>query len=165
MGKSRLASWEVSDEFWSRVEPLLPPTPGRDKAQQYARAAGAGRKRKDARLVFEAIVYVLRTGCQWKALPAERFGSASAIHKRFLEWAKAGVFMRLWQAGLAEYDDMEGIAWRWQSIDGAMFKAPLAQESVGPNPTARGKKGEQAPSAGGRAWRPVVARRDRGESA
>jgi transposase len=43
-------------------------------------------------------------------LPAERFGSASAIHKRFLEWAKAGVFVRLWQAGLAEYDEMEGIA-------------------------------------------------------
>ena len=35
------------------------------------------------RLVFEAIFYVLRTGCQWKALPTERFGSASAVHKRF----------------------------------------------------------------------------------
>lgn len=162
MGKSRLASWEVSDEFWSRVEPLLPPTPGRNKTQQYARAAGAGRKRKDARLVFEAIVYVLRTGCQWKALPAERFGSASAIHKRFLEWAKAGVFVRLWQAGLAEYDEMEGIAWRWQSIDGTMLKAPLAQESVGPNPTDRGKKWEQANAPGRRAWRPAVDHRNRG---
>jgi len=162
MGKSRLASWEVSDEFWSRVEPLLPPAPKRDKTQQYARAAGAGRKRKDPRLVFEAIVYVLRTGCQWKALPAERFGSASAIHKRFLEWAKAGVFVRLWRAGLAEYDEMEGIAWRWQSIDGAMVKAPLAQESVGPNPTDRGKKWEQTNAPGRRAWRPAVDHRNRG---
>ena len=162
MGKSRLASWEVSDEFWSRVEPLLPPTPGRDKTQQYARAAGAGRKRKDARLVFEAIVYVLRTGCQWKALPAERFGSASAIHKRFLEWAKAGVFVRLWQAGLAEYDEMEGIAWRWQSIDGTMVKAPLAQESVGPNPTDRGKKMGASECSWRRAWRPAVDHRHRG---
>jgi transposase len=162
MGKSRLASWEVSDEFWSRVEPLLPPAPERDQTQQYARAAGAGRKRKEPRLVFEAIVYVLRTGCQWKALPAERFGSASAIHKRFLEWAGAGVFVRLWQAGLAEYDEMEGIAWRWQSIDGTMVKAPLAQESVGPNPTDRGKKWEQTNTAGRRAWRPVVDHRNRG---
>jgi transposase len=162
MGKSRLASWEVSDAFWSRVEPLLPPTPGRNKTQRYARAAGAGRKRKDPRLVFAAIVYVLRTGCQWKALPAERFGSASAIHKRFLEWAKAGVFVRLWQAGLAEYDEMEGIAWRWQSIDGAMLKAPLAQESVGSNPTDRGKKWEQANAPGRRAWRPAVDHRHRG---
>ena len=162
MGKSRLASWEVSDAFWSRVEPLLPPTPGRDKAQHYARAARAGRKRKDARLVFEAIVYVLRTGCQWKALPGERFGSASAIHKRFLEWDQAGFFVALWQAGLAEYDEMEGIAWRWQSIDGALLKAPLAQESVGPNPTDRGKKWKQADVAGRRPWRPAVDHRDRG---
>jgi transposase len=108
-------------------------------------------------------VYVLRTGCQWKALPAERFGSASAIHKRFLEWEQAGFFEAVWKAGLAEYDEMEGIAWRWQSVDGAMMKAPLAQEAVGPNPTDRGKKRKQAPPAGGRPWRPVVARRDRGE--
>lgn len=107
------------------------------------RRPGAGRPPKPARLVFEAIVYVLRTGCQWKALPKERFGSASAIHKRFLEWEAAGLFEAVWKAGLAEYDQMEGIAWRWQSVDGAMMKAPLAQESVGPNPTDRGKKGSK----------------------
>ncbi|MBI3375390.1 MAG: transposase [Betaproteobacteria bacterium] len=104
--ESRTATWEISDEFWSRVEPLLPPAPGRDETRRYAGGAGRGRKRKDPRTVFTAIVYVLRTGCQWKALPAERFGSASAIHKRFLEWEKAGVFVRLGQAGLAEYDDL-----------------------------------------------------------
>ena len=156
-------SWEVTDEFWKRVEPLVParqPLAGK----VYLRKAGGGRKPKDARLVFEGIVYVLRTGCQWKALP-ERFGSASAIHTRFLQWEKAGVFEKLWKAGLAEYDDLQGIAWRWQSIDGAMMKAPLAQESVGPNPTDRGKKWKQAPSTGGRAWRPVVDHRDRSQSA
>ena len=36
---------------------------------------------------------------------------------------------------------MEGIAWKWQSIDGAMTKALLAQETVGRNPTDRGKNG------------------------
>ena len=82
---------------------------------------------------------------------------------RFLEWEEAGFFEALWKAGLAEYDEMEGIAWRWQSVDGAMMKAPLAQEAVGPNPTDRGKKRKQAPSAGGRPWRPIVARRDRGQ--
>jgi transposase len=116
-----------------------------------------------ARTVFEAIVYVLRTGCQWKALPKEVFGSASSIHKYFLDWAKAGVFKDLWVAGLAEYDEMEGIAWRWQSIDGAMMKAPMAKEAVGPNPTDRGKKWEQKAPAGRRAWGPAVNRRDRGK--
>ena len=37
-------------------------------------------------------VFVLRTGDQWKANPKERFGRASAVHTRFLEWASAGVF-------------------------------------------------------------------------
>lgn len=160
---TKAKSWEVTDEFWQRVQTLIPQRQ-RLENQNYTRKAGGGRKPKDPRLVFEAIVYVLRTGCQWKALPAEPFGSASAVHARFLEWEKAGVFEDLWRLGLAEYDDMEGIAWRWQSIDGAMMKAPMAQESVGPNPTDRGKKWEQTPFAGGRSWRPVVARRDRSES-
>src|ERR1019366_8672750 len=121
--KNRLAAWEVSDAFWQRVEPLIPER-RRETAKNYVRKPGGGRKPNDARLVFEGIVYVLRTGCQWKALPTERIDSANAIHKRFLEWQKAGVFEALWQAGLAQYDDFEGIAWRWQSIDRAMMKAP-----------------------------------------
>jgi len=162
--KARLNSWEVSDAFWRRVEPLIPPPAVRSEKKFFERAAGGGRKPKDPRLVFEAIVYVLRTGCQWKALPQERFGSASAIHRRFLEWEKAGVFVELWQAGLAEYEEMEGIAWRWQSIDGALLKAPMARESVGPNPTDRGKKWKQENAVGRRPWRPAVDHRDRSES-
>ena len=57
--------------------------------------------------------------------------------------AKDGLFLKLWKKGMAEYDEMEGIAWRWQSIDGCMTKAPTAQESVGHNPTDQGKKGSK----------------------
>lgn len=90
LAKKRVDSWVVTDEFWRRVEPLIPArrTPSADK--QYVRKPGAGRPPKSARQVFEGIVYVLRTGCQWKALRGERFGSASAVHKRFLEWEQAG---------------------------------------------------------------------------
>lgn len=159
MGKPRLASWEVSDAFWERVERLVPRRPKRPSNRKYRRKPGGGRKPIAVRTVFEAIVYVLRTGCQWKALPKERFGSASAIHKRFMEWERAGFFVALWRTGLAEYDEMEGIAWRWQSVDGALLKAPLAQEAVGANPTDRGKKRQQANVAGRRPWRPAVDRR------
>lgn len=133
----------VTDAFWERVEPLIPERVIPLKKNR-VRKVGAGRPPKSARQVFEAIVYVLRAGCQWKALPKDRFGSASAVHKRFLEWQAAGFFELLWKAGLAEYDDMEGIAWRWQSIDGAMMKAPLAQEAVGPKPMDRRKKAASA---------------------
>jgi len=114
--------------------------------------------------VFEGIVFVLRTGCQWKSLSGERFGSASSVHKYFRQWLKTGFFLALWRAGLAEYDEMEGIAWKWQSIDGSTVKAPLAREATGPNPTDRGKKGKQTAHPGGRSWRPAVVDRYRGPS-
>lgn len=117
----------------------------------------------EARTVFSAIVYVLRTGIQWKALPKEVFGSPSPIHRYFREWEHAGFFLELWQRGLSEYDDMEGIAWEWQSIDACMNKAPMAKESSGRNPTDRGKKRNKTPYPCGRAWRPVVGRRHRGQ--
>ena len=160
---AKIRSWEVSDEFWKRVAPLIP-SRERESGKVFWRKPGGGRKPMLNRRVFEGIVFVLRTGCQWKSLPRERFGSASSIHKYFRQWLKTGFFLALWRAGLAEYDEMEGIAWKWQSVDGAMIKAPLAQEAVGRNPTDRGKKGKQAPPSGGRAWRPAVADRDRGPS-
>jgi len=160
---AKIRSWEVSDEFWKRVEPLVPERE-REPGKVFRRKAGGGRKRMSERRVFEGIVFVLRTGCQWKSLPKERFGSASSIHKYFRQWLRAGLFLALWRAGLAEYDEMEGISWKWQSVDGAMIKAPLAKEATGPNPTDRGKKRKQAPSPGGRTWRPAVADRHRGES-
>ena len=160
----KIQSWEVSDAFWERVKPLLP-VPGRQASKSYRRKPGGGRKPLASRKVFEGIIFVLRTGCQWKALPKERFGSPSSVHAYFQRWEKAGVFLRMWQAGLAEYDAMEGISWRWQSIDGAMNKAPLAREAVGNNPTDLGKKRMQAQRAGGRAWHPTVPRRHRGQPA
>jgi len=161
---SRTQSWEVSDAFWEKVEPLVPPRVVRTPGRSYSRKPGAGRKPMEPRRVFEAIVFVLRTGCQWKSLPKERFGSASSVHRYFRTWLKQGFFADLWRAGLAEYDEMEGIAWRWQGVDGTMLKAPLAQESVGRNPTDRGKKWEQKTSPRRRSWRPAVDLRHRGES-
>ena len=160
----RIQSWEVSDAFWERVNPLIP-QPERDSERSYKRIAGGGRKPIPYRRVFEGIVYVLRTGCQWKALPKERFGSPSSIHGYFTRWMKAGFFLSLWRAGLAEYDEMEGISWQWQSIDGAMIKAPMALEEVGRNPTDRGKKRKQASHPCRRAWRPAIVSRNRSEPA
>ena len=158
-----MKSWTVSDTLWEKVEPLIPKR-RRSKGKKYKRKPGGGRKPMEPKKVFAAIVYVLRTGCQWKALPKE-FGSGSSVHKYFQEWNRKGVFSAMWKQGLAEYDDMEGIAWAWQSIDGSMVKAPLAQEAVGPNPTDRGKKWNKTKSACGRTWNPVIDSRERGQHA
>lgn len=159
LNMAQIKSWTVSDALWSKIEPLVP-VRQRVGGRKYQRKPGAGRKPMPARQIFSAIVYVLRTGCQWKALPKE-YGSASAVHTHFQHWQQNGFFLRVWKAGLAEYDEMEGIAWKWQSVDGAMNKAPLAQECAGPNPTDRGKKRTQAQPSRRRAWHPAVARRQR----
>ena len=108
-------AWRIPDELWKHIEPLLPPEKPRPKG---------GRPRMPNRQAMDAIFYVLRTGCQWKALP-RGLGAASTVHDRFQEWREAGVFERLWQVGLQAYDELEGIEWEWQAMDGAMTKAPL----------------------------------------
>ena len=105
----------------------------------YQRKPGGGRPPMSPRKVLEAIFFVLRTGIQWKALP-KSFGSSSSIHRYFKFWAEAGFFKALWASGLKKYDEVVGINWEWLSGDGCMTKAPLAQETVGDNPTDRGKK-------------------------
>ena len=91
---AKVRSWEVSDEFWNRVAPFIPKRE-REAGKVFHRKSGGGRKPMSERRVFEAIVFVLRTGCQWKSLPKERFGSASSIHKYFRQWLKAGFFLAL----------------------------------------------------------------------
>jgi len=139
---AQIKFWTVSEAFWRKVEPLIL-VRQRDGNRSYLRKPGAGRKPMPARQIFSAIVYVLRTGCQWKALPRE-FGADSAIHAHFQRWHQDGFFLKLWQAGLAEYDEMEGIGWRWQSIDGAMGKAPLAGQWLDPTQPTGKKTGARA---------------------
>jgi putative transposase len=90
---------------------------------------------------MNGIVFVLRTGCQWNALNETGICSSSTAHLRFQQWRKAGVFEKLWANGLNEYDELKGIDWAWQSMDGAMTKAPLGGGKTGPNPTDRAKGG------------------------
>lgn len=140
--KKSYQSWTISDEFWERIKKLVPRRE-RDPKKKYQRRAGAGRKPLEPRRVLEGILYALRNGCLWKAIPRE-YGAASSIHKYFQQWLEAGFFEAIWLEGLWAYDEMEGIGWEWQSVDGSMVKAPLALESVGRNPTDRGKNGHEA---------------------
>ncbi len=83
---------------------------------------------------------MLRTGIQWNALPRE-LGTSSTVHDRFQEGEQKGLFKALWQAGLHDYDEAQGIQWEWQAFDGVMTKAPFGQGATGPNPTDRAKRG------------------------
>jgi putative transposase len=86
------------------------------------------------------ILYVLRTGIQWNALP-RALGASTTVYDRFRLWEADGLFARMWAAGLAEFDELVGIDWEWQSMDGVMTKAPFGGAATGANPTDRGKRG------------------------
>jgi len=153
-------SWEITDSFWEAAEPFIP-RKERDSNKVYHRKPGGGRPPMKPRKVLEAVFYVLRTGIQWNAIPKD-FGSSSAIHCYFRFWCEKGFFQYLWAAGLDRYDEVKGIHWTWLSGDGCMTKAPLAQETVGKNPTDRGKKRQQTPYARRRHRRTAVVSGDWG---
>lgn len=119
------------ESLWLAIEPLLPEEKPKPKG---------GRPPVPDRKMFFCIFYVLRTGCQWKALP-RALGCASTVHDRFQKWVKAGVFHQLWSLGLLQCHVEGRLDFEWQSLDGCMTKAPLGGDAVGPNPTDRAKGG------------------------
>ncbi len=129
--KAKLASWELPEKLFEALEPLIPP-----------KTSPIGRPREvDFRQILAGIFYVLRTGIQWQACPREKFGPPSTVYYYFSLWCQAGVFEKMWAVALETYDELKGIDWTWQSVDGAMTKAPLGGEDTGPNPTDRAKSG------------------------
>lgn len=117
-GKRKPNCYRVTDRLWAKMDPLIP-----KRVNTHPR--GGGRKPIPDRQVMDGIFFVLRTGCQWKALDETSICSGSVAHARFQKWVEAGVFLKFWQEGLQEYEECKGIDWAWQSMDGAMTKAPL----------------------------------------
>ena len=76
----------LTDKEWKLIEPLLPaPTP-------------KGRPRTtDLRSVFDAIQFILGTGCQWRALP-NCFPPFTTVQYYFYRWRDTGVFDRMMES-------------------------------------------------------------------
>jgi transposase len=148
--------WRISDDFWLLVEPLIPK---RVNTHRF----GGGKPPKPDRQCLDAIFYVLRTGCQWKALDATGICPGSTAHDRFQLWAEQGVFLAMWEHGLMLYDELAGIDWAWLSMDGCQTKAPLGGEKDGQQPHRPGQEGGQAQPADRRGRRPARPGRGRGQ--
>ena len=122
--------WEASDELWALVEPILAE---HDPPKQ-------GPPRIDQRGAFDAIIFRLRSGCQWNRLPWE-YPDDSSVHRTFQRWVKLGIFERLWAVVQEQCEDLGGCDWEWQAADGWLGKARMGGDDVGPNPTDRAKPG------------------------
>ena len=122
---------EMPEGLWKQLSKVLP------AERQGARR---GRPRIENRRVMAGIMFRLRTGCQWKAIP-RHLGSGSTCHRRFQQWQQAGVFRAIFAALVGYTDRVCGIEWQWASLDSATVKAPKGGDCTGPNPTDRAKLG------------------------
>ena len=81
--------FDLTDEEWTLLEPLLPS------------------KRKSARVddrrVLNGILWRFRSGATWAEIP-ERYGPPTTCYNRFVRWRKAGVWDRLLAAVSAGYN-------------------------------------------------------------
>ena len=80
--------WRVPDSLWRELEPLIPVVKRRFRYP--------GRKRYDERACLEGILYVLRHGIPWRALPRlPGLPSGQTCWRRLDEWERLGVWAKL----------------------------------------------------------------------
>ena len=70
----------LRDDQWDIIKDALPGKQG-----------DPGRTGDDNRSFIEAVMWIARTGAPWRDLPPE-YGKRSGVHKRFVRWAKSGVW-------------------------------------------------------------------------
>lgn len=131
MAKSR-----VSDALWKQIEPLLP---------QPKRSARGGRPPVDNRAALAGILFVLRTGIPWQALPPEMgCGSGSTCWRRFREWTRLGVWPELHRRLLRVLGRQGRINLERALIDSASVRAQKGGPIRGRTPQIAGKTAANA---------------------
>ncbi|MGW4037759.1 IS5 family transposase [Streptomyces sp. NPDC004778] len=133
---ARPKPWQVDDELWAVIEPLLP------KVER--RVRHPGRKRHPGRLVFQGILFVLRTGISWEHLPQELgFGSGMTCWRRLAEWTEAGVWPRLHEVLLAKLRSVNALDFSRAAVDGFSHPGAKGGSKTGRSPVDRGRTGSK----------------------
>lgn len=108
--------YELSDQQWARIAPLLPhPTHHRQ----------AGHPFNDPRPLLNGILWLLHTGAPWRDVP-ERYGPWQTVFKLFNRWREQGTWVRLATSLLDELDDQGHIDHDLWCIDGSVIRASRA---------------------------------------
>lgn len=102
----------LTDRQWEVLAPLLP---GQDFTK-------GGRPRADDRRTLEGILWVLRTGAQWKQMPRE-YGAYVTVWRRLRKWQEDGTWLRIWQVLLKLLDKKKTLGWDIHYLDGSFASA------------------------------------------
>ena len=136
--------WEVSNELWELVEPLLP--------KKQRRSRYPGRKRLPDRQALSGILFVLHTGIPWMHLPQELgYGSGYTCWRRLDEWQRAGVWEQLHALLLARLRAAGEIEWSRAVVDASHVQA---KKGAPKRARARLTEPETAPSTTSWSTRP-----------
>ena len=77
---------DLTDDEWALVKPLIPPA-----------KRGGNRRHVDEHEIVDGLMYILRTGCQWRALPKD-LPPRSTVHDYFDLWSWDGTLDRIHHA-------------------------------------------------------------------
>src|SRR5512134_2133724 len=134
--RGRATLWEVPDELWERLEPLL---------NQVDPPNQRGRKRVDRRRILDGIIFRLRTGCQWNHIP-KVYGDDSTLYRCFRHWCAIGLFEQLWAQRVKECDERNAVQWEWQAADTMLGKARFGGAQSAPTPRSARKMAQKRAS-------------------
>jgi transposase len=95
----------ITDEAWSVILPFL------QQSKEFR-----VKEPEECRLFVDAVLWITRTGAQWRALP-ETFGNWNAVYKRFNRWAVYGIWSTLLSLLAKDADTT------WCSMDGTGIRA------------------------------------------
>jgi transposase len=119
---------DLTDAQWEILEPMFRPK---------RRSDGRGRPWRDARAVFQGVLWILRTGAQWRELPS-KYPPYQTCHRRFQSWQRSGLLTCVLQKLVEDLRDRGKIDLSETFIDasfssakkGALLSARLAEEKV-----------------------------------
>ena len=97
--------YDLRDDQWEKIKDSLP-----------GKKSDPGRTAIDNRKFISAVMWVARNGAAWRALPSE-YGKWPNVHKRFMRWAKAGVWQMIFNTLAADADT------EWVMIDSTLVRA------------------------------------------
>lgn len=117
VGRSVPLPWRVSDEQWSRLEPVL-----RDPPRRFR---NPGRARRSPRACLEGILYVLYTDTPWLQVPYRELGlpSGETCRRRLEEWSARGLFVQALQVLQAELAEQDRLDWSRLIVDASLVEA------------------------------------------
>jgi transposase len=129
--------WEVSEEQWRLVEPILRPK---------RRPDGKGRPPADTRSVLNGVLWILGTGAQWRELP-KKYPPYQTCHRRFQQWVQTGKLEKVLRK-LAQRLRAEGRL----NLEEAFIDATFVAAKKGASPSvlpseARGRRSRLSPLA------------------